>query len=455
MFPSLFGHPNSPLTQRCLGPVLQQLDGLLTTPRAPQDLLQPRPIRRRQRLYPLAVTLKMFLTQCLSDDPSCRTAVATAKERGWLPQAASPDTGAYCRARDHLAPSGLAALVERTGSALENVRQPGQLWRGRRVRVVDGTGITLPETPLNQAAYPQPGQQAPGCGFPVLKLVALMSLATGALVHYTCGTLSDHDQPLFHCLWPALTPGDVVLGDRIFGSFATMALLSQRGIDLVARRHAGRKERPGKCLGKGDRLVEWTATPRPPWLDPTVPLPKTLKVREVHFQVTRPGFRTKTIILATTLLDATCYPCEALAELYLQRWDMELWLRHIKTTLGMEMLRTKTPTRVAAELAMCLVGYNLIRTVMLDAAQEAQVPLPRVSFKSALVRVRLWCARLCHTIAVNLCLGDYIRLLDDLARDLNPDRPGRVEPRVVKRRPKPFPWLQQPRRVLREALLQA
>ena len=134
---------------------------------------------------------------------------------------------------------------------------------------------------------------------------------------------------------------------------------------------------------------------------------------------------------------------------------MELWLRHIKTTLGMEMLRTKTPTRVAAELAMYLVGYNLIRTVMLDAAQEAQVPLPRVSFKSALVRVRLWCARLCHIPAVNLCLGDYIRLLDDLARDLNPDRPGRVEPRVVKRRPKPFPWLQQPRRVLREALLQA
>jgi Transposase DDE domain len=215
MFPSLFGHPNSPLTHRCLGPVLQQLDGLLTTPRVPQELLQPRPIRRRQRLYPLAVTLKMFLTQCLSNDPSCRTAVATAKERGWLPQAASPDTGAYCRARDQLSSSGLAAWVERTGSTLENLSQPEQLWRGRRVRVVDGTGITLPDTPHNQVAYPQPTQQAPGCGFPVLKLVALMSLATGAVVHYTCGTLADHDQPLFHRLWPTLAPGDVVLGDRI------------------------------------------------------------------------------------------------------------------------------------------------------------------------------------------------------------------------------------------------
>lgn len=455
MFPSLFGHTNSPLTQRCLSPVLQQLDGFLTTPRSHQDLLQPCPIRRRQRLYPLSVTLKMFLTQCLSDDPSCRTAVATAKERGWLPQAASPDTGAYCRARDHLSSSGLAALVERTGGTLETLCQPKQLWRGRRVRVVDGTGITLPDTPHNQAVYPQPVQQTPGCGLPVRKLVALMSLATGAVVHYTCGTLVDHDHPLFPRLWPTLAPGDVVLGDRIFGSCATMALLGRRGIDLVARRHAGRKDRPGTRLGKDDLLVEWPATPPPPWLDPTVSLPQTLWVREVRFQVTRPGFRTKTIILVTTLVDATCSPLEALAELYLQRWDMELWLRHLKTTLGMEMLRTKTPTRVEAELAMFLVGYNLIRTVMLDAATEAQVPLPRVSFTSALVRMRLWCARLSHTTAVGIWLGGYVRLLYDLARDLNPDRPGRVEPRVVKRRPKPFPWLQQPRRVLREALLEA
>jgi hypothetical protein len=455
MFPSLFGPPHSPLTPRCLGPVLQPLDGFLTTARAPQELLQPRPIRRRQRLYPLAVTLKMFLTQCLSDDPSCRTAVATAKERGWLPPAASPDPGASCRARAHLSPSGLAALVVRTGGALENVHQPEQLWRGRRVRGVDGTGLTFPDTASNQAAYPQPSQQAPGCGFPVLKLVALRSLTTGAVVHYTCGTLTDHAQPLCHRLWPPWAPGEVVLGDRILGSFATLALLRQRGIDLVARRHAGRKERPGQCLGTGDRLVEWPAPPRPPWLAPPVPLPKTLLGREGHFQVPQPGFRTKTIILVTTLLDATCYPREALAELYWQRWHMELWLRQIKTTLGMELLRTKTPTRIEAELAMFLGGYTLIRTVMLDAATEAQGPLPRVSFQSALVRVRLWSARLSHTPAVGIWLGGYVRLLDDLARDLNPDRPGRVEPRVVKRRPKPFPWLQQPRQALREALLQA
>ena len=455
MFPSLFGHHDSPLKHRCLGPVLQQLDSLLHRPRTPLGLIRPRPIRRRQRLYSLPVTLKMFLTQCLSDDPSCRTAVATAKERGWLPQAASPDTGAYCRARDDLLPSGLATLVARTGHTLENAIPPEQRWRERRVRVVDGTGITLPDTPPNQVAYPQPAQHTPGCGFPVLKLVAVMSLTTGALVHYTFGTLHDHDQPLFSRLWPPLEPRDVVVGDRAFGSFATMALLGQRGIDLVVRRHAGRKDRQGKRLGHNDLLVEWPATPRPLWLDPTLPLPQTLTVREVRFQVTRPGFRTKTITLTTTLLDAKRYPLEALADLYLQRWTMELWLRHIKTTLGMEMLRTKTPARVEAELAMFLVGYNLIRTVMQDAATEANVPLPRVSFKSALVRVRLWCARLSHTTGLGIWMAGYVRLLDDLTRDLNPDRPGRVEPRVVKRRPKPFPWMQQPRRILREALLKA
>jgi hypothetical protein len=252
----------------------------------------------------------------------------------------------------------------------------------------------------------------------VLQRVARMSLAPGAVVHSPGGTLAAHEPPLCHRLWPTLAPGEVGLGDRLFGSVATMALLRQRGIDCVARRHAGRKERPGTCLGPGARLVAWPAPPRPPWLDPTLPLPKTLLVREVPFQVTRPGFRTQTILWVTTLLDATCSPREALAERSWQRWEMELWRRHITTTLGREMLRTKTPTRLEAELAMFLVGYNLIRTVMLDAAIEAQGPLPRVSVQSALVRVRLWSARLSHTTAGGIWLGGSIRLLDDLARDL-------------------------------------
>jgi len=178
-------------------------------------------------------------------------------------------------------------------------------------------------------------------------------------------------------------------------------------------------------------------------------------VREVSFQVTQPGFRTQSVTLVTTLLDAKVYPAWALAELYLKRWRMELWLRDIKVTMDMDMLRTKTPARVQAELAMFLIGYNLIRTVMFDASKLSKARLEQLSFKSALVRFGLWCARLGHGIRLVAWLLGYPAMLRDLVRDLNPDRPGRYEPRVVKRRPKPFPRMQQPREGLREQFLAA
>jgi hypothetical protein len=186
-----------------------------------------------------------------------------------------------------------------------------------------------------------------------------------------------------------------------------------------------------------------------------VDLPQTIVVREVRFQVTPPGFRTQSVTLVTTLLDASTYPAWALAALYLRRWRMELWLRDMKITMDMDMLRTKTPSRVRAELAMFLIGYNLIRTVMFDASKVNEARLEQLSFKSALVRFGLWCARLGHGIQLVAWLRGYARILSDLARDLNPERPGRYEPRVVKRRPKKFPRMQQPRQVLREKLLTA
>jgi hypothetical protein len=203
--------------------------------------------------------------------------------------------------------------------------------------------------------------------------------------------------------------------------------------------------------------VRWRAPHhyRPPWLDASVDLPQTIVVREVRFQVTQPGFRTQSVTLVTTLVDVKAYPAWALAELYFKRWRMELWLRDIKITMGMEMLRTKTPAPVRAELAMFLVAYNLIRTVLFDASQVSEARLEQLSFKSAWMRFGLWCARLGHGIQLVAWLLGYAGMLSDLARDLNPDRPGRYEPRVVKRRPKPFPRMQQPRRVLREKLLTA
>jgi hypothetical protein len=234
-------------------------------------------------------------------------------------------------------------------------------------------------------------------------------------------------------------------------------LLKRQGADGVFRRHQSRGAGVStvKRLGQDDALVRWRAPHhyRPPWLDASVDLPETMVVREVSFDVTQPGFRTQSVMLVTTLLDAKRYPAWALAELYFRRWRMELWLRDIKITMDMEMLRTQTPARVRSELAMFLVGYNLIRTVLFDAAKVSEARLEQLSFKSALMRFGLWCAGLRRTTRIMAWLLGYPAMLKDLARDLNPNRPGRYEPRVVKRRPKPFPRMQQPRQVLRQQLL--
>ena len=443
-----------------LGPVLQCLDRFLDEPAFRRTLIKkPTAFTRPQSLYSLPVTLKTFLFQCLAQDHSCRTAVATAKDRGWLPPSASPDTAAYCRARDALAAEGLQRAVEHTAEALGTGVSDEHLWLGRAVHVVDGTGIALPDTEANQDDYPQPSGQKPGCGFPVLRLVAFMSLATGAVSRYSIGTLHEHEQRLFQDLRAHLGAGEVVLGDRNFGTFANLVLLKRQGAEGVFRRHQARGAgvQHLKRLGKDDHLVRWHIRPHraPVWLDASVELPLTLVVREVTFQVTQPGFRTESVTLVTTLLDAERYPAEALAELYLRRWRMELWLRDIKITMDMDMLRTKTPARVRAELAMFLVGYNLIRTVMFDTFKVSEVRLEQLSFKSALMRFGLWCAGLRRSTRIMAWLLGYQAMLSDLARDLNPDRPGRYEPRVVKRRPKPFARMQQPRQVLREQLLRA
>lgn len=443
-----------------LGPVLQCLDRFLDEPAFRRTLIKkPTAFTRPQSLYSLPVTLKTFLFQCLAQDHSCRTAVATAKDRGWLPPSASPGTAAYCRARDALAAEGLQRAVEHTAEALGTGVSNEHLWLGRAVHVVDGTGIALPDTEANQDDYPQPSGQKPGCGFPVLRLVAFMSLATGAVSRYSIGTLHEHEQRLFQDLRAHLGAGEVVLGDRNFGTFANLVLLKRQGAEGVFRRHQARGAgvQNLKRLGKDDHLVRWHIRPHraPVWLDASVELPLTFVVREVPFQVTQPGFRTQSVTLVTTLWEAESYPAAALAELYLRRWRMELWLRDIKSTMDMDMLRTKTPARVRAELAMFLVGYNLIRTVMFDTFQGSEVRLEQLSFKSALMRFGLWCAGLRRSTRIMAWRLGYQAMLSDLARDLNPDRPGRYEPRVVKRRPKPFARMQQPRQVLREQLLRA
>src|ERR687898_3303986 len=224
-----------------LGSVFQCLERFLDEPTFRNTLIQkPSAFTRPQGLYALSVTLKTCLMQCLGQDHSCRTAVATAKDRGWLPPSASPGTAVYCRARDALAAEGLQSAVEHTAEALSSRVSDEHLWRGRQVQVVDGTGIALPDTEANQEDYPQPVEQKPGCGFPVLRLVAFMSLATGAVSRYRVGNLHDHEQRLFQELRSYLKVGEIVLGDRLFGTFANLVLLKRQGADGVFRRHQAR-----------------------------------------------------------------------------------------------------------------------------------------------------------------------------------------------------------------------
>jgi hypothetical protein len=236
-----------------LGAVLQCLDRFLDEPVFRRMMIQkPNAFTRPQGLYSLPVTVKIFLTQCLAQDHSCRTAVAAAKDHAWLPPSTSPDTAAYCRARDALAADGLQRAVEHTAQALDAGVSDEHLWMGRQVHVVDGTGIALPDTEANQDDYPQPSQQKPGCGFPVLRLVAFMSLATGAVSRYRLGNLHDHEQRLFQELRPHLKANDIVLGDRNFGTFANLVLLKRQGADGVFRRHQAR----GSGVDTLKRLVQ-------------------------------------------------------------------------------------------------------------------------------------------------------------------------------------------------------
>jgi hypothetical protein len=433
MFVPFVGVVHQHLKSWSLGPVLQGLERFLEEPAFRSTLIQkPNAFIRPQGLYSLPVTIKTFFTQCLAQDHSCRTAVATAKDHGWLPPSASPDTAAYGRARDALAAEGLQKAVEHTAQALDTGVSDAHLWLGRQVQVVDGTGIARPDTEAHQDDYPQPSQQKPGCGFPVLRLVAFMSLATGAVSRYSLGHLHDHEPRLFQELRPHLKGGEVVLGDRHFGTLANLVLIKRQGADGVFRRHQARSTgvQTLKRLGQEDHLVRWQAHRhyRPPWLDASVDLPQTIVVREVSFQVTQPGCRTQSVTLVTTLLEAKASPVWALAELYLKRWRMELGLRDIKMTMDMDMLRTKTPARVRAELAMFLVGYNLVRTVMFDASQLSEARLEQLSFKSALVRFGLGYARLGHGTRLVAWLLGYPAIWSDVARDLNPDRPGRYDP---------------------------
>jgi len=410
--------------------------------------------QKRARLYTHEATFWLFLGQVMATGSACQKVVARflarCAPRGPIPSA---NTAAYCKARQRLPQAALDHLF--AGTARDD-KQQGERWCGRRVKVVDGSSVSMPDTAQSQAVYPQPTGQQPGCGFPVMRLVAVFSMATGAVLAYAKGALSTHERTLFHQLWDHFEPDDVVLADRGFCSFADLHLLFLRGVDCLMRKHSrrGASSIQEKKLAEGDLLMRWRKNKvRPGWLSEEAwgALPMTLLVREITFEVATAGFRTKTITLATTMLDAKRYPKELLATLYRHRWMAELSLRDLKTTMAMEILRCKSPNMADKELTLHLIAYNLIRAVIQRAATIHGTTPQRIGFKATLATLRQWAPPLA-------ALGERPRkqaqlraaMLQVITSNQIPERSGRTEPRAKKRRAKNYELLTKPRHEFKE-----
>jgi hypothetical protein len=404
-------------------------------------------------VYTPAITVWVFLSQCLSADHSCRDAVARLiawrVARGQ--RACSAETGAYCTARGNLPEDAIHQLVRDTGMETDDLADESWLWQGRRVRVVDGSTITMPDTPVNQAAYPQQKSQKPGCGFPIARILVIFSLSVGTVLDAAIAKYQGKrtgENSLFRTLYDVLTEGDVILADRCFSGWCDIALLLARGIDAVVRKHQLRHTdfRTGKRSGKDDHLVSWSKPARPRWMsaEQYAELPDELTLREVRIHVAEKGFRTRSLVVVTTLVDAEAYPPEAIALLYRWRWQAELHLRSLKTVLQMDHLRCKAPERVRNEFYTHLLGYNLLRGVMATAAFEADRSPWEISFKGTLQTLKEFLPMLLSGVSSETWCA---ALLTAVATHVVGHRPDRFEPRRVKRRPKPYKLLQQHRRL--------
>jgi hypothetical protein len=429
-----------------------------------QQVLEEEGASWRRVFYTPWLTFWAFFWQALSPDHSCRAAVK--RIAAWMARRGEvlddEDTGPYCKARARLPESVPSRLMRSLGHRLHVEAPEGWLWCGRRVKVVDGTTVSMPDTPANQQEYPQSPSQKPGLGFPIARMVVLFCLATGAVLEAAVGQYQGEqtgENALYRRLWEGgLSAGDVSLGDRYYGSYFDIALLSRRGVDGVYRLHQLRVAdfRRGRRLGREDHVVTWSKPARPDWMERATydDLPGTMEVRVVRVHVDRRGFRTRVLDLVTTLLDAEVYTKKDLASLYRRRWEAELHLRSIKVVLELDVLRCKTPELVRKEIWMGLLGYNVIRAVMAEAAGAHGRMPHRVSFKGALQTA------LAHAEALREGAPGQRRwlwriLLESVANDEVGHRPDRVEPRARKRRPKPYPLLMVPRQEAKEALLKA
>jgi Transposase DDE domain len=418
-------------------------------------------VQFKERLYTPLVTLCLFLSQVLDPDHSCRAAVARLIV--WLAingrKPCAPDTGSYCEARLRLPLGVVVRLVRRTAQEIEARAAGDWLWQGRRVLLVDGTTASMPDTVANQRAFPQSNSQGIGLGFPLVRIVALIALSTGVVRDLATGPYKGKatgETALFRQLMDDIEAATIVLGDRYFASYFGIMALVQRSVDGLFRMHQRRKVdfRRGCRVAVEDHIVVWTKPARPDWMDEAtyVAMPAELRVRELRVRINQPGFRDDELVLVTTLIDGEAYSKEELALLYLERWNIELDLRSIKTVLQMDVLRCKTPEMVEKEIWMHLLAYNLIRGVMARAGEAHGVRPRQISFKGALQTMTAFqdTLRCADPRTRRVLVG---AMLEAIASHRVADRFGRVEPRANKRRPKPQRYLTEPRSDARKRLL--
>jgi hypothetical protein len=408
----------------------------------------------RNRTYTPWITLGLFLSQVLSDGQSCDEAVDRFQkfryDRG-LP-AVSPETTSYCDARQRL-PEGLTwDLVHRTGQSIHQRARDPWLFRQRAVKILDGSTVIMPDTPENQAAYPQAKTQAPGVGFPIARILVVFSLAVGTVLEAAMGPYQGKqtsELALLRQIIDQFHRGDIALADRFFCSYWVIAALRARGVDVLVRLHQRRRAdfRRGRRLGREDHLITWPKPQQvPDWMSRAEyeAMPAELTVRELRVRVKDKTKRVRTLVLVTTLVDAKAYRAKELGDLFRQRWHAELDLRSLKSVMQMEMLRTKSPEMVRKEVAVHLLAYNLIRGIMAAAARVADVKPRQLSYTGALHTIRSF--EETHLYDPERIRADLPRLLELIVPKRVGDRPDRYEPRAVKRRPKPHPLLQMPRK---------
>jgi len=405
----------------------------------------------RRRLFSLEVIFWSFLDQVQTPQGSCREAVlkamAFARRKLAPKKSASPsaDTSAYCQARAKIPLTVMNEIHDHLVDRLQTRIPLDGLWHGRHVRLVDGSGLSMPDTEANQARWPQSKSQKPGCGFPAMNLVGIFCLHSGALLHAAHGDRQTHETKLFQQLWSTLNPGDLTLTDRGFCSFGAFAGLSARGVDSLMRlpekkiRVAITSQLPKAA--NFDVIVTWkrpAQRPRTMSPDEFALLPESLPARVVRYTIAHPGFRTQSVTLVTSLLDPSITASD-LADLYFRRWGVELHFREIKIHLHMDILRCKSPHMIERELRMHFIAYNLIRCLMQKAALTHDVDLRRVSFKGALDALRQFANAAAGAEHKPRTLSALVEeMLLAIARDLVPLRPCRTEPRVRKRRPKNY-----------------